>query len=82
MVDPDKCVGCGICASHCRFNALEKEEGRYRVNEYACEGCGVCAYVCPQKAVYLAEDVAGRKELYLGERIFSTAVLKMGPGQM
>ena len=80
VVDPDKCVGCGICASHCRFNALEKEEGRYRVNEYACEGCGVCAYVCPQKAVYLAEDVAGRKELYLGERIFSTAVLKMGRG--
>ena len=76
----DACVGCGICASHCRFNALEKEEGRYRVNEYACEGCGVCAYVCPQKAVYLAEDVAGRKELYLGERIFSTAVLKMGRG--
>lgn len=80
VLDPDKCVGCGICATHCRFNALEKEEGRYRVNEYACEGCGVCAYVCPQKAVHLAEDVAGRKELYLGERIFSTAVLKMGRG--
>lgn len=80
VIDPDRCIGCGLCESHCRFDALRRQKGVYEVNEYACEGCGVCAYVCPQKAVRLTEDVAGRKELYLDESVFSTATLKMGRG--
>lgn len=79
-VDPGKCTGCGICQEHCRFHALVKSGGICQVNEYACEGCGVCAYVCPEDAVTLAADTAGRKELYLGDRVFSTAALKMGRG--
>ncbi len=79
-IDPDRCVGCGLCKQHCRFDALTEEDGTYRVNEYACEGCGVCAYVCPQDAVSLHTDVAGRRELYPGESVFSTASLKMGRG--
>lgn len=79
-IDPAKCVGCGLCQKHCRFEAIEEKNGRYTVNEYACEGCGVCDYICPQKAVTLRTDVAGRKELYLGETVFSTAALKMGRG--
>lgn len=81
VIDPKKCIGCGICQTHCRFHALMEADGVYRVNEYACEGCGVCAYVCPQEAVTLQTDVAGRKELYLEEDgVFSTATLKMGRG--
>ncbi|MDD7388082.1 MAG: 4Fe-4S binding protein [Lachnospiraceae bacterium] len=80
VIDPAKCIGCGICQEHCRFHALEKADDTYRVNEYACEGCGVCAYVCPQHAIELVEDLAGRKELYLGDGVFSTAALKMGRG--
>ena len=79
-IDPANCVGCGLCQKHCRFDAIEEKNGRYTVNEYACEGCGVCDYICPQKAVTLRTDVAGRKELYLGETVFSTAALKMGRG--
>ncbi len=80
VIDPEKCTGCGICQSHCRFSALIPCEGRFRVNEYACEGCGVCSYVCPSGAVTLEKDVAGRKELYLEDGVFSTAALKMGRG--
>ena len=80
MIQPEKCVGCGLCASACRFHAIRFEAGRYAVNEYACEGCGVCAYVCPQHAVILEEDIAGTQTLYRGKRVFSTATLRMGRG--
>ena len=80
VIDPEKCTGCGTCQSHCRFSALIPCEGGVRVNEYACEGCGVCSYVCPSGAVTLEKDVAGRKELYLEDGVFSTAALKMGRG--
>ena len=80
VIDPKKCTGCGTCQSHCRFSALIPCGGRFRVNEYACEGCGVCSYVCPSGAVTLEKDVAGRKELYLEDGVFSTAALKMGRG--
>lgn len=80
VIYPELCTGCGNCRTHCRFQAIREEDGRCRVDEYACEGCGVCAYVCPQKAVELLPDVAGKQELYLGDSVFSTASLKMGRG--
>lgn len=79
-IDPEKCTGCGACFDHCRFQAIEKNDNVYRVNEYACEGCGVCAYVCPAQAVELVDDVSGIQMLYTGKRVFSTAQLKMGRG--
>ena len=63
-VDPEKCVGRGLCVERCRFQAIRLTDGVCQVNEYACEGCGVCAYVCPQEAVILAPDRAGQQELY------------------
>lgn len=79
-VNPEQCSGCGSCESHCRFDAIQMTDGRAVVNEYACEGCGVCSLVCPEKAVSLMPDVAGKRELYLDSRVFSTATLKMGRG--
>lgn len=80
VIDPNRCIGCGKCQKSCRFDAVTKMDGKYQVNEYACEGCGVCEYVCPEEAVQLYTDVAGHKELYLDEQVFSTATLKMGRG--
>lgn len=82
VIDPERCTGCGLCAHHCRFDALEIKNGTCRVNEYACEGCGVCVHLCPAGAVRLTPDTAGQKELYRNPdgRIFSTATLKMGRG--
>ena len=81
-IEPKRCIDCGLCQSHCRFQAINREEGRYQINEYACEGCGVCAYVCPEEAIVLRTDVAGTKKLYTGDGVFSTAALKMGRGNL
>ena len=81
QVDPAKCIGCGACEAHCRFDAIHRAGDSYAVDAYACEGCGVCAYMCPQQAVTLQTDVAGEKRLYKTDtQTFSTARLKMGRG--
>ena len=82
FIETDKCVQCGSCYHHCRFQAIEKKkEGGYQVNPFACEGCGVCGYVCPAEAISMKEDKAGDMALYKeSNRVFSTAQLKMGSG--
>ncbi len=78
--DKTRCIGCGKCETACRFGAIRLRDGIAAVNEYACEGCGVCVYVCPADAVHLLPDLAGSRELYRGDSVFSTATLKMGRG--
>ncbi len=80
VVDPKLCIGCGECEKNCRFRAIRLIDDKAEVNEYACEGCGVCTYVCDKDAVRLFPDIAGRRELYTGDKVFSTATLKMGRG--
>ncbi len=79
-IDPNRCIACDQCRQHCRFDAIKISGSRYQVDEFACEGCGVCAYVCPHDAVALHPDIAGSRQLYAGNRVFSTASLKMGRG--
>lgn len=80
VIDPQRCAGCGLCQQYCRFDAIKKDSGKFRIDEYACEGCGLCKHVCPAEAVELVPDVAGTLTLYNGEKVFSTAMLKMGRG--
>lgn len=79
IIDPDQCLGCGLCYEYCRFNAIEKEGG-YHVNPYKCEGCGVCGYVCPENAITYEQMVDGSVDLYTHDYVFSTGSLKMGSG--
>ena len=79
-IDPDLCIGCGLCSQHCRFGAIRTLDVRCEVDEVACEGCGVCEYVCPQKAVSLHQDEAGEVSLWQEDTTFVTATLKMGRG--
>jgi heterodisulfide reductase subunit A-like polyferredoxin len=56
QVDAEKCIGCGLCAEVCAFNAimLEEIEGKgYRAKNISasCKGCGLCASSCPQQAI-------------------------------
>jgi heterodisulfide reductase subunit A len=53
-----RCVGCGLCAEVCPYQAIELVERRpfqikAQVNETLCKGCGLCAAACRGKALSL-----------------------------
>ena len=81
-IDQDKCIRCGICESHCNFDAISynKNNDQYLIDDFACEGCSVCEFVCPEDAINMKAAVAGELMLYRNDHVFSTARLKMGSG--
>lgn len=66
-IDSNKCIGCGKCASACRFNAIRFDGPAndivgltYRIDPFACEGCGFCGIICPIGAVRSEKAVTGQ----------------------
>lgn len=53
IIDPDECVGCGICRKRCQVHAISEQDGISAVNVKKCIGCGLCATGCPNKAAKL-----------------------------
>lgn len=79
-INPDVCIGCGLCYDHCRFDAII-EGDKYSVDINACEGCAVCGLVCPVNAITMEPNIVGDLMLYKNEkRVFSTAKLHPGNG--
>jgi ferredoxin len=55
-VAADLCVGCGVCADFCQFDAISVDDGMASVDTTACMGCGVCVSKCPEGALSLVRD--------------------------
>jgi heterodisulfide reductase subunit A len=54
-VNPEMCIGCGICVSLCPYQAIQmvKAGKRKKAETIAasCKGCGICASHCPKLAI-------------------------------
>ncbi len=55
----EKCTGCGLCASMCRFGAIRLDERGYSVDPSRCEGCKVCVTFCPSEAILFQQKRCG-----------------------
>lgn len=61
VINHDLCLDCGMCAEHCRFDAIRHDATglTYAIDPLACEGCGVCASVCPELAIQMHPAESG-----------------------
>jgi ferredoxin len=53
---PEACQGCGTCAPHCQFGAINVSNGHAVVDEVRCMGCGVCVSHCARQALSLQRE--------------------------
>src|SRR4030042_3252789 len=60
IVDPEKCLGCGLCEANCPARAIVVDRIAW-INAERCIGCGSCVEVCPQGALSLRAGRFDRK---------------------
>lgn len=51
QIDPEKCIGCGLCRKDCPTGNIVLENKRAKIVTQDCIMCGHCVAVCPRAAV-------------------------------
>lgn len=80
-IDTLKCTNCGLCISHCRFDAIHEDKNeQLTINPFQCEGCRLCERICPEQAIH--SDLNTNNYWYVSDTRFGTLIhAKMGPGE-
>ena len=65
VIDPQLCQECGQCEQVCRFDAVippvsGAAQFTYVIDPIACDGCAACVYQCPEEAIHMEPQTAGR----------------------
>lgn len=59
QIVPEKCTGCGTCASMCRYEAVGGNGNGFSIDPLRCEGCKVCVTFCPESAIRFPQKHCG-----------------------
>lgn len=80
VIDPDKCIGCGLCMEFCRFGAISEKDGRFSVSQIDCDGCFLCQHICLQNAIKM--KVNDKSRMYSGSFRYGMMVYgRLAPGE-
>jgi NADP-reducing hydrogenase subunit HndC len=59
-IDPDKCIGCGLCKENCPAETIRGEiKSLHVIDPDKCLRCGICYQICPatENAVYKISEI-------------------------
>lgn len=78
-IDEKRCIGCGVCVSHCAHDAITLDERHKACIDYSrCVGCGQCVALCQHGgAVLAAWDTSERLNYKIAE--YTKAVIAGKP---